>query len=160
MHQCQISAKSLNTDENPLAAGGTMKNMSIAVIVILMALAACAQQPLQGTQQNQAPSPAHAEAQPAAAQANTATAPPVAEGANVQIKNFAFVPASLSVKAGTTVTWTNEDSTPHTVTSTDGSGSSDQLAKGDSYMKLFSTPGSYEYHCSIHPSMRGVVVVE
>ena len=153
-----------------------MKNMSIAMIVILMALAACAQQPLQGTQQNQAPSPAHAA--PAATQtAPTQTGPaeaapavpvqtppaPTANGPSVQdvqIKRFTFVPASLSVKAGTTVTWTNEDSTPHTVTSTDGSWGSDQLAQGDSYMKLFSTPGSYEYHCSIHPYMRGVIVVE
>lgn len=138
--------------------------LTIAILVCLALLTACAPQALQGSQQQGPPAPAHTGEQAATTPAAGATAtgqaaPQEPATAEVRMKGFAFVPASISVKPGTIITWTNEDSASHTVTFTEQSWGSDQLAKGDSYMKKFDTPGSYDYHCSIHPSMRGVVVV-
>lgn len=78
----------------------------------------------------------------------------------VAIKNFAFTPPSLQVKAGTKVTWTNNDTAPHTVTSvTGGTLNSPQLATGESYSFTFTKAGTYSYYCSVHPNMKGTVVV-
>lgn len=79
----------------------------------------------------------------------------------VSIKNFAFSPVNISVKAGTKVTWTNNDSATHTVTETDGKTgpSSDNLSNGDSYSFTFTKPGIYHYDCAIHPNMTGTVTV-
>jgi plastocyanin len=79
----------------------------------------------------------------------------------VSIKDFAFSPVNISVKAGTKVTWTNNDSAPHTVTETDGKTgpSSGNLSNGDSYSFTFTKPGIYHYDCSIHPNMTGTVTV-
>jgi len=79
----------------------------------------------------------------------------------VTIQNFAFSPANITVKKGATVTWTNKDSTAHTVTETDsqtGPNSGD-VNPGSSYSFTFSTPGTYHYHCSVHPEMVGTVTV-
>ncbi|CAM5297609.1 EfeO-type cupredoxin-like domain-containing protein OS=Kitasatospora aureofaciens OX=1894 GN=GCM10010502_21580 PE=4 SV=1 [Kitasatospora aureofaciens] len=84
-------------------------------------------------------------------------------GANaVTIKNFAFAPATLTVKAGTKVTWSNTDPDAHTVTSKQGSGGplqSTALATNDAYSYTFTQPGSYAYYCTIHPFMTATVVV-
>ncbi|WP_396918549.1 cupredoxin family copper-binding protein [Mycolicibacterium sp.] len=85
-------------------------------------------------------------------------ASPVA-GTEVRIDNFAFVPATLTVKRGETVTWTNHDEEPHTVASGDGSFHSPGMDANGTYSFTFSTPGSFDYICSIHPFMRGTVVV-
>jgi plastocyanin len=79
----------------------------------------------------------------------------------VTVQNFAFSPASITVKAGTTVTWTNSDSVAHTVTETDGKSgpASSDVNPGSSYSFTFKDAGTYQYHCSIHPSMTGTVVV-
>jgi amicyanin len=80
----------------------------------------------------------------------------------VQIANFSFSPATLSVPAGTTVTWTNRDDIPHTVVST----ADPQLFKSkvldtdDRFSFTFSKPGTYSYFCSIHPKMTGKIVVQ
>lgn len=76
------------------------------------------------------------------------------------IKNFAFSPATLTVSAGTKVTWNQQDGAPHTVTADDGSFSSGTLAQGQSYSFTFATPGTYTYHCAIHPMMKGTVIVQ
>ena len=79
----------------------------------------------------------------------------------VKIKNFAFQPSTLTIQKGTTVTWVNEDSVAHTVTSDDGKfPSSGDLNKADAYQYQFNTPGSYDYHCSPHPFMKGKINVE
>ncbi|MFD8390761.1 cupredoxin family copper-binding protein [Streptomyces sp. NPDC059680] len=90
---------------------------------------------------------------------NTAAAPVSAHA--VAIKNFAFSPATLKVKAGTTVTWTNEDTDAHTVTSAGSGGPlhSAALATHGSYTHTFTKPGSYAYVCTIHPFMTGTVEV-
>lgn len=101
-------------------------------------------------------SPASPVAPPAASQA-----PAPAAAGNVQqvtIQNFAFSPASITIKKGDTVNWTNQDGPTHTVT---GSGfDSGRLAPGKSYSFTFSDAGSFSYQCNIHPSMKGTVVVQ
>ncbi len=78
----------------------------------------------------------------------------------VTIQDFAFGPSTLTVKKGTTVTWTNKDSAPHTVTSTGtGSLASKTLQKGDSYSFTFDSAGTYGYHCTFHPNMTATVTV-
>ncbi len=78
---------------------------------------------------------------------------------SVTISNFAFVPATLTVKVGTTVTWTNQDTVAHTVASDAGDWISSNLAQGQSYTHTFDTAGTFTYHCSIHPNMKGTIVV-
>jgi plastocyanin len=85
--------------------------------------------------------------------------PAAATGDQVTIDNFAFAPATLTVKAGSTVTWTNKDEEPHTVAASDGSFHSPGMGTGATFSHTFSTPGKFDYVCSIHPSMHGSVVV-
>jgi amicyanin len=91
----------------------------------------------------------------------TSTTPATTGDSNtVTIKGFAFNPATLTVKVGTTVTWTNEDTASHTVVSDVGSEiASDSLSTGQSYSHTFSTAGTFDYHCSVHPSMKAKIVV-
>jgi plastocyanin len=79
---------------------------------------------------------------------------------NVSIKNFAFSVGTLKIAAGVTVKWTNNDGVAHTVTANDGSFDSGSIAPGASFTRVFSTKGSFAYHCSIHPMMTGSVVVQ
>jgi plastocyanin len=89
-------------------------------------------------------------------------APLLAETASVPvtIDNFVFGPEKLTVKAGTTVTWTNRDDIPHTVASQDRLFKSKVMDTDESYSFTFSTPGEYSYFCSLHPHMTGTIVVE
>lgn len=89
--------------------------------------------------------------------AETPAVPTSSKTVEVTIQNFAFSPDSVTISSGDTVKWTNMDSTAHTITGNDFS--SGNLNKGDSYENTFSKAGTYEYHCSIHPSMTGTVIV-
>jgi plastocyanin len=80
--------------------------------------------------------------------------------AAVKIDNFMFAPKTVTVKAGTTVTWTNQDDTPHTVTSATKQFRSAALDTGDKFTFTFLTPGTYQYFCSLHSRMTGTIVVE
>jgi plastocyanin len=89
-------------------------------------------------------------------------AAPAPAKAAVAIDNFAFTTPTITVAAGTTITWTNRDDIPHTVTASDGpppSFRSHPLDTGDHYDMLFAKPGTYQYFCSLHPKMRGTVIV-
>jgi plastocyanin len=88
----------------------------------------------------------------------TAPAAPVA-GDAVSIDNFAFVPATLTVRVGSTVTWTNHDEEPHTVAASDGSFHSPGMGSQATYSHTFPTAGKFDYICSIHPFMHATVVV-
>ncbi|MGV8084197.1 MAG: cupredoxin family copper-binding protein [Coriobacteriia bacterium] len=77
----------------------------------------------------------------------------------VTIVDFAFDPVSIEIEKGESVTWTNEDAEPHTV-SGDGGIDSSELGQGESYTKTFDSAGTFNYHCSLHPSMTGQVVVK
>ncbi|MGO9398313.1 MAG: cupredoxin family copper-binding protein [Xanthobacteraceae bacterium] len=80
--------------------------------------------------------------------------------AAVAIDNFTFDPQKLTVKAGTTVTWTNKDDIPHAIAAVNKQFRSKALDTDDAYSFTFTTPGSYDYFCSLHPHMTGTVVVE
>jgi plastocyanin len=79
----------------------------------------------------------------------------------VEIDNFSFTPASIKVKKGTTVTWTNKDSAPHTVTGVDSNKGpeSGTLNGNDTYTFTFDEVGTFGYICDFHPSMKGEVTV-
>lgn len=78
----------------------------------------------------------------------------------VTLSNYAFNPSELSVKAGDLVTWVNDDSVSHTIVSDSGSEiESPVLSNGQEYSHTFSQAGTYNYHCSIHPIMKGTVTV-
>jgi len=83
-----------------------------------------------------------------------------ASSADVKIDNFSFGPVTLTVAAGTTVTWTNRDDIPHTVVSEDKVFKSKVLDTDEKFSFTFSKPGTYPYFCSIHPKMTGKIVVQ
>jgi len=86
---------------------------------------------------------------------------PLPMNQKVSIKGFAFNPKTITIKSGTTIFWTNEDSVGHTVTSDSGKElDSKLLSKEESYEHTFNTPGTYNYHCTPHPSMKGTIIVE
>lgn len=80
----------------------------------------------------------------------------------VKIQMYAFSPAALTITQGTTVTWTNYDTAPHTVTVSSGpvTFSSPELEKGQSFTYTFTTPGTYSYYCAVHPDMTATVIVK
>ena len=82
------------------------------------------------------------------------------ESTSIVMKNFDFSPMSLTIKAGTSVTWKNLDGEPHTVTSVDGLFRSGALDQNDTYTFKFDKPGTYKYLCSIHPKMMAAVIVK
>lgn len=77
----------------------------------------------------------------------------------VIIKSFMFAPAALTIPVGTTVTWQNLDGEPHTAVSIDGLFRSPALDENDKYSFKFDKPGTYKFLCSIHPQMRGTIIV-
>lgn len=84
------------------------------------------------------------------------------EASSVTIENYNFTPAKIKVKKGTKVTWTNQDSVKHDVmpdNESDAFKASELLGKGESYSFTFNTVGTYTYHCSPHPYMKGTVEV-
>jgi plastocyanin len=88
------------------------------------------------------------------------TQQPAAATAEVRVDNFSFGPGTLTVAAGTTVTWTNRDDIPHTVVSTDGVFKSKVLDTDEKFSYTFTKPGTFPYFCSIHPKMTGNVAVQ
>jgi len=91
--------------------------------------------------------------------ADMARAAPSASPASVTIGNFTFNNPTLTVKPGTTVTWTNADDIPHTVVSKDGVFRSKVLDTNEQFSYTFHKPGTFPYFCSIHPMMTGKIVV-
>jgi plastocyanin len=138
-----------------------MKTRSIfsALLIFIVLLAACssasptpqAVQPTQASQNNPAPVATTAPAE--------ATAPAVS-GSNIAItiSNFAFDPSPLTVKVGTTVTWTNQDSASHNVVADNGAFKSNTLKQGDTFSFTFNQAGTYNYYCSFHggPNEKGM----
>ena len=88
------------------------------------------------------------------------SAPARATDATVTIDNFTFEPQRLTVKAGTTVTWVNQDDIPHALASNAKVFKSKALDTDDKFSFTFATPGIYDYFCSMHPHMTGTIVVE
>jgi plastocyanin len=102
----------------------------------------------------------NAQAPAASNGSSNASSPTAAAADKVEIKDFAFSPATITVKKGATVTWTNQDGVGHTVTSDDGNElSSETFSKGQTFTHTFNTVGTFQYHCQPHPYMKGTVVV-
>jgi plastocyanin len=78
----------------------------------------------------------------------------------VQVDNFTFGPATLTVPLNSTVTWVNKDDLPHVIASNDGVFKSKALDTDDKYSYTFNKAGTYAYFCSIHPKMVGTIVVK
>jgi plastocyanin len=85
---------------------------------------------------------------------------PAASPLEVQVDNFTFGPATLTVPANSTVTWVNKDDLPHVIASNDGVFKSKALDTDDKYSYTFTKAGTYAYFCSIHPKMVGKIVVK
>jgi plastocyanin len=122
--------------------------LSLAVILATAACSASAS-PVSSVAPSVAPPAAGSVASPAAV-----------TGSAVSIANFSFQPAAITVAVGTTVTWTNNDSSAHTVTANDGSFDSGRLAPGATFSQTFATAGTFAYHCAIHSSMKATVIVQ
>ena len=75
------------------------------------------------------------------------------------MQNYTYQPANMQVRVGTTVTWTNQDSVPHSVTFKNGMKDSGLLTQGQSFSYTFNTPGTYQYYCTVHPYMVATVSV-
>ena len=148
------------------------RNLIIAAVVIIVVIGGVVLLAGQQGKQGATPTPQPEAGQPLA---ETATPSPTEvlqneegateEGAmmeklNVEIKNFAFGPKTLTVKKGTTITFTNQDSVGHTATADDGSFDTGLLAKGESGSATFDKAGTYTYHCTPHPYMKATIVVE
>jgi plastocyanin len=84
---------------------------------------------------------------------------PPTPAATVAIQNFAFVPDTVRIKTGGSVTWTNMDSAPHTTTDLNGSFDSGSLATNQTFNFTFNTTGTFKYHCLIHSMMKTAVVI-
>lgn len=86
-------------------------------------------------------------------------APTSVTTSNIIIQNFSFSQPSITIKKGETVVWTNKDSTGHTITGNNNDLSSPTLSTDQTYSFTFNNVGTFSYHCSIHPSMTGTVIV-
>jgi plastocyanin len=103
------------------------------------------------------PASAYAQAEGKVAAATAAVEAVVAN--TVAIDNFVFTPPELTIKAGTTVTWKNDDDIPHVVLAKEHQFRSKALDTGDAYSFTFSVPGRFDYFCALHPHMVGAIVV-
>jgi plastocyanin len=104
--------------------------------------------------------PPVADPAPGAPATDSAAAEPTSPArVDATIQDFKFLPERLEVEAGTTITWTNRDQVPHTVTADDGSWDSGLIAPGATWRRTFEEPGTHPFHCTPHPFMRGVVTV-
>jgi plastocyanin len=101
-----------------------------------------------------------AAALPELTTAGEAVVAAAASPATIDIDNFAFTPPTLTVTAGTTVTWKNEDDSPHRIGDKDGTFKSAALDTDDTFSHTFAAPGEYPYICTIHPYMVGKIVVK
>ena len=90
----------------------------------------------------------------------TANDQPPSQAAEVKIDNFSFGPQTLTIPAGSTVTWTNRDDIPHTAVSPDGVFKSKVMDTDEKFSHTFTTPGTYPYYCTIHPKMTGKIIVQ
>jgi plastocyanin len=116
--------------------------------------------------QNSRPDSTRKSSKPASSQTSTATTnpstTPAENGNSVTIKDDSFGPKNIIIKEGTTVTWTNQDSARHTVTADTASADapkSELFGKGETYSFTFKTAGTYNYHCEVHPNMKGTITV-
>jgi plastocyanin len=140
-----------------------MSKSTLAAIIIAVIIIAGGALALTHNSSNNTPAPATnntTQNKPAASSTNSN---PVTATGSIDINNMMFTPSQITIAKGGTVTWTNNDSTAHTVTddlsNVDGPASGD-IQPGSTYSFTFNKTGSFQYHCSIHPYMRGTIVVK
>ena len=135
--------------------------LAIATVIFLL-IAGCSQSAPPAQQGAQPPA-----GTPPSSNASAPQPPAQASPSTVTIENFAFSPSTITVKVGATVTWLNKDSAPHQIASNPHPAHTDLpglfsgiLSNGQSYSFTFNQTGAFGYHCHVHPSMTGTVVVE
>jgi plastocyanin len=101
-----------------------------------------------------------AQSSPAPATSTAAPMPAPSPVSTIHIKNFAYVPDTVTVHPGSTVRFVEDDETPHTVTATDHSYDSGNLNQKDRWSHTFAKEGTYTYFCAYHPYMKGTVIVK
>lgn len=104
--------------------------------------------------------PAHGKSVSGKSMSGDATPKTASKAYNVEIKDFAFSPTTLTVPVGAKITWVNKDEEPHTVVSTSDAFKSKALDTDEQFSFTFAKPGTYKYFCSVHPKMVATVVVE
>jgi plastocyanin len=135
------------------------------ILATAISFAGCAPSPAANTPVTSTPPAVTPPVSPPPALPAQTTSTPVASTPSpasnaVTISNFAFSPENLTVKTGTTVTWTNKDSAPHTVTSDNGVFNSPDMLTNATFSFTFSSAGIFSYHCAIHKSMKGTITVQ
>ncbi|MEI7452532.1 MAG: cupredoxin family copper-binding protein [Candidatus Falkowbacteria bacterium] len=135
-----------------------MKKIALLSLLLLtsLSLSACGNQTI--VNQVNTPISSSNVATPIAAPESPSAVSTTPVSATVNISNFSFSPASLVIKKGTTVTWTNNDSAPHQIKS--DSFSSSVLNNGGTFSFTFNDAGTFSYICSIHTSMKGEIIVQ
>jgi plastocyanin len=133
--------------------------LTLVLVALTATLAACGSS---ATPSPAASTPAAASAGASAATAKACATAPAGStaAATVTIANSAFGTTTVEAKVGDVVAWTNTDSIPHTATMDDGSCDTGQIANGATAMLVFTAPGTYTYHCTIHPATMKDVTVE
>jgi len=127
-----------------------------ALLASSLVLAGCS---LTGGNQNTAPNSSQSnEPSTSVSPSQNQAQSPAATSNAVSIKSFAFNPGTLTVKKGTTVTWTNNDAAPHQIKSATFNSAS--LSQGQNFSFTFNEVGSFDYSCAIHPSMLGKIIVQ
>ncbi|MDP3999326.1 MAG: cupredoxin family copper-binding protein [bacterium] len=138
-----------------------MKNLLIIAVIVVVLAAGYLLVNWNGPASNEAPAPGST---PEAQTPKSAVIPSGSVSApktwTVTIQNFFFSVPTLVVKKGDTVTWTNKDSAPHTVTGDNGGPASPTLKQNETYSYTFNTAGTFSYRCSFHPAMLSTVVVQ
>lgn len=135
------------------------KTWIIGLLVLVVLISGCTYAPKTTPQPTQTQPAPTATIQPTMTQPTpTTTAQPTPAAVAVEIKGFTFNPATITIPKGTTVTWTQKDSAPHTVTT--DIFDSDGLSQGQAFSYTFNQAGTFEYRCTIHPSIpHGKVIV-
>ena len=133
--------------------------MKHTALAILVALAVALMAPLASSAAANGNSALIATAGPSAATESPAVVASVKPAATVHIRNFAYHENKVTIHAGETVLFVNDDDDAHTVTAADKSYDSGGLDRGESWTRTFTKPGTYAYFCALHPYMKAVVVV-
>lgn len=143
-------------------AGGSRRTLWLSAFLslLIMLLIAC-HQGNQLTLNNNAPIKSSSNTSPAVATPASDSSIGVAKQQEIEIENYAFKPAQLTIVAGTKVTWINKDKIAHTATSDEKRFESGLISPGAAgFSYTFTAPGTYAYHCTPHPKMTGVIIVK
>lgn len=133
---------------------------SLVSFILLAASVAFAGGPVWSQSMAGSSMPMHGKSVSGKSMASDATPKTASKAYDVEIKDFAFSPATLTVPVGAKITWVNKDEEPHTVVSTSDAFKSKALDTDEQFSFTFAKPGTYKYFCSVHPKMVATVVVE